>query len=339
VGLALLGQRVVLADLDLGGADVHLYVGVKSLSKTWNDFLDKKVNTIGDILTTTPFEGLSLIGGDASRLGSGNLPYAQKRQIIQHLKSLECDFIIIDLGGDTSFNALDFFLLADQKIVVTGTEPASILDSYSFIKVVFHRFLERFLAGYDGLQDLRRRVGGGELGQPGGLTLESVFKETRERDPTAHINLKEQFEKFCLSIVVNMAEDRRDWRIAQSMQRIVKERCMVDVGILGTVPWDRAVRRAARAFTPIIIQDARNQSSQAIYRMLAAILLLREPKAIRSELLRKTNTIRSDTKSSIGAGAMTLDGLTSTQINAVYGKSRRTQHSFRKILSAMAGSQ
>ncbi len=33
VGLALLGQRVVLADLDLGGADVHLYLGVKSLSQ------------------------------------------------------------------------------------------------------------------------------------------------------------------------------------------------------------------------------------------------------------------------------------------------------------------
>jgi len=42
VGLALLGQKVVLADLDLGGADVHLYTGVKSLAKTWNDFLDKK---------------------------------------------------------------------------------------------------------------------------------------------------------------------------------------------------------------------------------------------------------------------------------------------------------
>ena len=66
VGLALLGQKVVLADLDLGGADVHLYAGVKSLAKTWNDFLDKKVDSIKDILTPTVFKGLSLIGGDSS---------------------------------------------------------------------------------------------------------------------------------------------------------------------------------------------------------------------------------------------------------------------------------
>ena len=78
VGLSLLGQQVVLADLDLGGADVHLYLGVKSLAKTWNDLLDKKVNSIEDILTPTPFEGLKLIGGDSSKLGSDNLPYSQK---------------------------------------------------------------------------------------------------------------------------------------------------------------------------------------------------------------------------------------------------------------------
>ena len=75
VGLTLLGQKVVLADLDLGGANVHLYVGVKSLLKTWNDFLDKKVASIKEILTPTPFEGLSLIGGDSSKLGSENLSY------------------------------------------------------------------------------------------------------------------------------------------------------------------------------------------------------------------------------------------------------------------------
>ena len=79
VGLTLLGQKVVLADLDLGGADVHLYLGVKFLPKTWNDFLDKKVNSIEEIMTPTPYEGLKLIGGDSSRLGSENLPYSQKR--------------------------------------------------------------------------------------------------------------------------------------------------------------------------------------------------------------------------------------------------------------------
>ena len=100
VGLSLLGQQVVLADLDLGGADVHLYVGVKSLSRTWNDFLERKVDSIKDIMIPTHFEGLSLIGGDSSKLGSENLPYYQKQKIMRHLRELEGNYLILDLGGN-----------------------------------------------------------------------------------------------------------------------------------------------------------------------------------------------------------------------------------------------
>ena len=103
VGLALLDQKVVLADLDLGGADVHLYTGVKSLSKTWIDFLDKKVDSLQDILTPTAFKGLSLIGGDSSKLGSANLPYSQKLKIMRHLKELETDYLIRPLMARISF--------------------------------------------------------------------------------------------------------------------------------------------------------------------------------------------------------------------------------------------
>ncbi len=339
VGLSLLGQKVILADLDLGGADVHLYVGVKSLPKTWNDFLEKRAEagTIEDILTPTAFDGLTLIGGDASKLGSANLPYAQKQKIIRHLKELDCNYIIIDLGGDTSFNVLDFFLLADYKIVVTGAEPASILDSYSFIKVAFHRFLERFLADYQSLKDLSQRIRGGLLTKARATTLQSIFQEVRSKDASAYVNLMEQFEQFKLSLVVNMAENRKDARIAESMQRLLKENCLLDVGILGAIPFDRTVRKAARKFTPAVVENPRCHASQVIHQMLAAILLLREPEAIRAELLEKTGIVRKEAKKRIGAGTMTLDGLSFEQINALFGRSPGLRQNFQKILSIMGG--
>jgi hypothetical protein len=67
--------------------------------------------------------------------------------------------------------------------------------------------------------------------------------------------------------------------------------------------------------------------------MLAAILLLREPEAIRAELLEKTNLVRSKAKDQIDAGVMTLDGLSTEQINAIFGQSKILRQSFRKILS------
>ena len=338
VGLALLGQKVVLADLDLGGADVHLYTGVKSLAKTWNDFLDKKVDSIQDILTPTAFKGLSLIGGDSSRLGSANLPYSQKLKIMRHLKEeLETDFLIVDLGGDTTYNGLDFFLLADQKIVVSGTEPASVLDSYTFVKVVFNRFLERFFSERKTLKDLADKIKDGSLEASKNYSLDFIYQEVRTRDQQAFYELKKQFDQFRLSIVLNMTESSQDVRIAETMQKLVKDKCFVDIGILGTIPFDKAVRQAARGFTPIVVENPKCQASRNIHQMLAAIILHREQDATRAQLLQSTSRIRREAKEQIDAGNMTLDGLTVGQINSVFNTTPRLRQSFRKILNIITG--
>ena len=93
VGLALLGRRVTLADLDFGGADTHLLLGAGTPHVNWNDFLEKKVQTVDEIRVPTRFEGLDFIGGDSSKLGSANLNYLQKLKIIRHLKSLHRQYI------------------------------------------------------------------------------------------------------------------------------------------------------------------------------------------------------------------------------------------------------
>jgi flagellar biosynthesis protein FlhG len=335
VGLSLLGQKVVLADLDLGGADVHLYVGVKSLSKTWNDFLDRKVDSLEDIMTPTHFEGLSLIGGDSSKLGSENLPYSQKQKILRHLRDLEGDYLILDLGGNSSYNVLDFFLFADHKIVVSGTEPASVLDSYSFVKVSFYRFLERFFAEHKSLKDLGRQIKDGSMEQSKNLSLGLIFEQVHERDPSAYTELKQQYDQFRVSLVINMADSRKDFRIAESMQQVLKEKCFLDVGILGTIPFDKLARKAARSFTPIIVENPRCQPSKAIHQMLAAILLDREQGSSRAELLQKTGLIRGEAKDRIRSDAMTLDGLTLSQINSIYDQSSNLRQSFQKILNIM----
>ncbi len=336
VGLALLGQKVVLADLDLGGADVHLYTGVKSLDRTWNDFLDKKVDSLNDILTPTAFQGLSLIGGDSSKLGSANLPYSQKQKIMRHLKELQTDFLVVDLGGDTTYNGLDFFLLADQKIVVSGTEPASIFDSYTFIKVVFNRLLERFFSENKSLNKLAALIKDGSLEKSQNYSLDFIIQEVRSRDSLAAVQLQKLLEQFRLSIVLNMTESSRDVRVAESMQKLVKDKCFVDIGILGTIPFHKGVRKAARGFTPIVVENPKCQASRNIHQMLAALILHREQELTRAELVHNTNRIRREAKEQIDAGRMTLDGLTVAQINALYNKTPRLRRSFQKILSIMS---
>jgi flagellar biosynthesis protein FlhG len=278
-----------------------------------------------------------LIGGDSSKLGSANLPYSQKLKIMRHLKELETDYLVVDLGGDTTYNGLDFFLLADQKIVVSGTEPASVLDSYTFVKVVFNRFLERFFSEHKSLKDLAEQVRDGSLEKSKNYSLDFIYQEVRARDSRAFVELKKQFDLFRLSIVLNMTESSKDMRIAESMQKLAKDKCFVDIGILGTIPFDKVVRKAARGFTPIVVENPKCQASRNIHQMLAAIILNREQEATRAELLCTTSRIRREVKDQIDSDKMTLDGLTVGQINSAFKNTPRLRESFQKILNIISG--
>jgi len=256
---------------------------------------------------------------------------------MRHLKELDTDFLIVDLGGDTTYNGLDFFLLADQKIVVSGMEPASVLDSYTFVKVVFSRFLERFFADHDKLKDLAEQIRDGSLEKAKDYSLDMIYGEVRERDPRAYIRLRAQIEQFRLSIVLNMTESSSDLRIAETMQKLVKDKCFVDIGILGTIPFDKDVRKAARGFTPIVVENPKCQASRNIHQMLAALILHREQETTRTELLQTTSQIRREAKAQIDSGNMTVDGLTVGQINAVFHNTPRLRQSFQKILNIVTG--
>ena len=142
VVLSSMGLKTVVADLDLGGANMHLYLGITYLKNNINNFLRKQYDCIDDIMTSTKY-GPILIGGDSSQLGSSNIHFTQKLKLLKAIKAIEADCIVLDLGGDTSYNMLDFFLAADAGVVMTTCDPASYLDAYNFIKVAIYRKLNR----------------------------------------------------------------------------------------------------------------------------------------------------------------------------------------------------
>ena len=117
----------------------------------------------------------------------------------------------------------------------------------------------------------------------------------------------------------------------------VKDKCFLDIGILGTIPFERAVRKAARGFMPIVVENPKCQASKSIHRMLAANILHREQDSTRTELLHQTSRIRREAKDIIDSEKMTLDGLTVGQINSVFNNTPKFRQSFQKILNIMSG--
>jgi flagellar biosynthesis protein FlhG len=139
--LARMGRRVILLDADLGGANLHTCLGLPPSGRTLGDFIQRRVSAIEDVVVDTGAPGLGLISGAADLLTAANIKHLQKLRVMSHVRALEVDVVLIDLGAGTSFNSLDFFLLSDVSILAVVPEPTSIENGYRFIKSALFRRL------------------------------------------------------------------------------------------------------------------------------------------------------------------------------------------------------
>src|SRR5439155_22079763 len=102
----------------------------------------KRVEKLDDVAVATGIERLRLISGARDVLDAANPRHAEKQKLLRHIRSLDADYVVVDLGAGTGFNVLDFFLLADVGVVVLLPEPTSIENAYRFIKAAFFRRLQ-----------------------------------------------------------------------------------------------------------------------------------------------------------------------------------------------------
>ncbi len=142
IALAQKGATVALIDADLGGANLHTCLGVPQPDISLSDFINHRVDKLEGALVPTGVERLQLISGAQDMLDAANPKHGQKARLLRNMRSLDVDFVILDLGAGTAFNVLDFFLAADLGLCVLLPEPTSIENAYRFIKAAFFRRLQ-----------------------------------------------------------------------------------------------------------------------------------------------------------------------------------------------------
>src|SRR5438270_7546203 len=137
--LAQLGKRVVLIDADLGGANLHTFLGIERPRVTLGDFFDKRVSRIEDCIVETVVKGLGLVSGEGDPLWATNPRPATQNRLISQVREIDIDYLIVDLPAGSGFIALDFFLVAQLGLLVVVPEPTSVENTYRFIKSAFLR--------------------------------------------------------------------------------------------------------------------------------------------------------------------------------------------------------
>jgi flagellar biosynthesis protein FlhG len=262
--LARSGKQVVLADLDVGGADAHILFGMLHPPLTLTDFIERRVERLDDVLqpvSAHPF--LRLIPGTGETLATANLPYAKKKRLIRHFKQLQADVIIVDIGAGTSYHALDFFLMADHYLTVATPDPTSVLDLYRFIKLAaIRRVLSAFLS---------RDAVSETLSDRDFASIEEVVQAVRDTNPDARETATRTLQGFQPHLIVNRVSGKSRINVLQ-LKKLLKEYVGGELAMLGEIPDDQAMTRSVRSYLPVVEFEPTAPASLALEQAAQALL-------------------------------------------------------------------
>jgi len=283
VYLARKGFKTVAADLDLGGANLHLFLGKPIIKKSINNYLSNDVTNLSDIMETSKY-GPHLIGGNSSQLGAANLSFTRKLKLLRAIRGIDADYIIMDLGGDTSYNVIDFFLAADVGIVMTTCDPASYLDAYSFIKVALFRKLSRIHGPESMIArkidiNLKRLISETLMSKnnPKVGDIEGLIHRVRMEHPRSLKTIKKVFSDFNPQLVVNKVTNEKDaLGPVKRIQDVAKKKLSIRVNHLCSMPYQEEIQYSARTLIPWITNTSATEVIQEID-TIATMLLKATP--------------------------------------------------------------
>ncbi len=272
IALAKRGATVVLADLDLGGANLHTCLGVPQPKGSLADFIERRVTSLEALLAPTPHAGLRLLSGAMDGLDAANPKHQQKSKLLRNLRNLDVDYVLLDLGAGTTFNVLDFFLVADTGVVVMLPEPTSIENAYRFIKSAFFRRLQALAPGDDFAQLVSQALAPRDGRLP--RTPWDVVAELRANDAVRAARLEQALGGFRPLIVVNQARTRGDFDVGPTVAAAWKKFFGLELGYLGAVSHDDAVWQAVRARKSLIDAFPQSPASAGVLRVVENLIAL-----------------------------------------------------------------
>ena len=244
IALAQMGKRCVAVDADLGGANLHTVLGIPSPNNTLTDFIRKRVSSLSDVLAPTPFPNLHLISGSKALLEMANPHHSQKEKLIRHISDLEVDYVLLDLGSGSAFNTLDFFLSADEGILVVLPEPTSVENAYHFIKAAFYRKLKKATKRKGVAEAIDKAMV--EKVARGIQSPRTLIHNVLMIDPEAGQALQREADEFRPNIIVNQTRRFDDRDLGNDIVQACHDYFGISIRHLGHIEEDVTLKEAVR---------------------------------------------------------------------------------------------
>lgn len=253
--IAKYGFKVLVVDLDIGGANLHTYFSIFKPQCSLADFiLSKTHKPFNEYILQTNIHGIELVAGNQDvnlgqhLISNPNLLNKLWLNIFRSKIELGYDFIIIDLGAGTFPHTIQGAVNSHLSVITVLPEPASIENAYAFVKNYIWQIIENVIYNLNlNLEETSFKEAFFNLQNKEYST--SYIEIFRKLYPHFRFLIDEFFKILytrLTGIIVNQCKIQEDLEISKSMQLICKKYFGLNTVDLGDLNYEEALWRAVR---------------------------------------------------------------------------------------------
>jgi len=259
--LARRGRAVLAIDVDLEGANLHTCLGVPSPRTSLADFVAHREEDLAKLVVDTPLRNLRLIAATQGHLAAAQPSHPRRERLLQAVHRFPADFVLLDLGAGTHPAVIDYFLAADEGLIVLSPEPTSVENAYSFLRAAFYRRMRDALESRAARRLIAQTMD--QRNERGIRTPLDLLREIQAVDPPDGARFVSTLQRFRPRLVVNEVRTSEDIKLGFAVRSVCKKYFGVDAEYLGYINHDAAARRSMLARRPLV--DSHPATDAAVY--------------------------------------------------------------------------
>jgi flagellar biosynthesis protein FlhG len=269
VFLAQIGKTVALIDANMLSGGLHSWLGMARPETTITDALLRRIERLEDALVGTSVAGLSLLGGSADLLGGREIGLDNYLWLVDQIRNLKSDFVVIDITSGLHPMSLDIFGEADVSIAVTMAMPDAVEATYRFLMGALIRKLKR----HDDLRESAQSLLNDMAARPKCfVSAREIISGLNEIEPLLAAQAKRMVQTFHPQIIVNQTRVKTDEGLGEAMVSAAKRWIGIAPELLGTVEWDDNVWLSGRRGIPLLIDCPQSRACRGLEHIVRRLL-------------------------------------------------------------------
>lgn len=256
------GLQVALLDLDFGAANLHTIFGISKPKHGWAEYFEDPSLSLRSFFSPTSQKNLSLLAASGFVPEMADLEGSTKTDLIKKIKNLQVDAVFLDLGAGSSKDMVDFFSIANYKLLVTTSEPTALMNNFEFVKNVLYRSLKRLYQGQPKLLALLD-----QFKKNSSASTQKLIDEVTKVDAWQAENTQALCQDLSIFVVFNQIRKMEEAQTSFRLKKVCQKQLGLDLRYPGFVFFNEDIAACVQKMLPISLVHPNSITTRIFARM------------------------------------------------------------------------